>query len=84
MAVLAGRQRRVKDSGPRSQADQIVYAEKLGLEPVEERPGGFDTGCANGEFALFGSAAAAAGDHTQIVWEAGDLEETIAQFASPA
>jgi hypothetical protein len=33
----------------------------------------------NGEFALFESAGAAAGDHTQMAWEAGDLEETIAE-----
>jgi catechol 2,3-dioxygenase-like lactoylglutathione lyase family enzyme len=32
------------------------YAEKLGLEPVEERPGGLRYRCGNGEFALFESA----------------------------
>jgi hypothetical protein len=36
--------------------------------------------CGNGEFALFESAAAAAGDHTQMAWEVDDLEETIAQL----
>jgi catechol 2,3-dioxygenase-like lactoylglutathione lyase family enzyme len=32
------------------------YAEKLGLEPTEERPGGLRYQFANGEFALYGSA----------------------------
>jgi hypothetical protein len=35
-----------------------LYAEKLGLEPVEERPGGLRYQCGNGEFALFESAGA--------------------------
>ena len=56
------------------------YAEKLGLEPAEERPGGLRYRCGNGEFALFESAAAAAGDHTQMAWEVDELEETIAEL----
>jgi catechol 2,3-dioxygenase-like lactoylglutathione lyase family enzyme len=56
------------------------YAEKLGLEPVEERPGGLRYRCGNGEFALFESAGAAAGDHTQMAWEVDDLEEAIAEL----
>src|SRR6266704_5844668 len=57
------------------------YAEKLGLEPVEERPGGLRYRCGNGEIAFFDSAgAAAAGDHTQMAWEVDDLEEAIAEL----
>jgi catechol 2,3-dioxygenase-like lactoylglutathione lyase family enzyme len=56
------------------------YAEKLGLEPVEERPGGLRYRCGNGEFALFESAGAAAGDHTQMAWEVDDLKEAIAEL----
>src|SRR6266568_3380016 len=56
------------------------YAEKLGLEPVEERPGGLRYRCGNGEFTLFESAGAAAGDHTQMAWEVDDLEEAIAEL----
>ena len=56
------------------------YAEKLGLEPVEERPGGLRYRCGNGEFALFESAGAAAGDHTQMAWEVDDLQEAIAEL----
>jgi catechol 2,3-dioxygenase-like lactoylglutathione lyase family enzyme len=32
---------------------RAFYAEKLGLEPMEERPGGLLYRCARGEFALF-------------------------------
>src|SRR5688572_18208873 len=53
------------------------YAEKLGLEPSEERPGGLLYRCAQGEFALFESAGAASGDHTQMAWEVRDLEATV-------
>ena len=56
------------------------YTETLGLEPVKERPGGLRYRCGNGEFALFESAGAAAGDHTQMAREAGDLKETIAEL----
>ena len=55
-------------------------AQKLGLEPVEERPGGLRYRCGNGEFALVESAGAAAGDHTQMAWQVDDLEEAIAQL----
>jgi catechol 2,3-dioxygenase-like lactoylglutathione lyase family enzyme len=70
-------------AGPDGKAIQVArsfYAEKLGLEPVEERPAGLRYRCGNGEFALFESAGAAAGDHTQRPWEVDDLEETIAGF----
>jgi catechol 2,3-dioxygenase-like lactoylglutathione lyase family enzyme len=53
------------------------YAEKLGLEPSEERPGGLLYRCAVGEFALFESAGAASGSHTQMGWEVDDLRAVI-------
>jgi len=53
------------------------YAEKLGLEPVEERPGGFLYKCRSGEFALFESAGAPSGAHTQMGWEVDDIEVTV-------
>jgi catechol 2,3-dioxygenase-like lactoylglutathione lyase family enzyme len=53
------------------------YAEKLGLEPVEERPGGLRYRCASGEFVLFQSAGAPSGDHTQMALEVDDLEATM-------
>jgi catechol 2,3-dioxygenase-like lactoylglutathione lyase family enzyme len=54
------------------------YAEKLGLEPSEERPGGLLYRCASGEFALFASAGAASGTHTQMAWEVDDIASTVA------
>jgi tRNA-Thr(GGU) m(6)t(6)A37 methyltransferase TsaA len=53
------------------------YAEKLGLEPAEERPGGLLYRCRSGEFALFQSAGAPSGAHTQMGWEVDDIEATV-------
>jgi catechol 2,3-dioxygenase-like lactoylglutathione lyase family enzyme len=55
-------------------------AEKLGLEPVDERPGGLLYRVAGGEFALFASAGRASGDHTQMGFEVSDLEATVAEL----
>ena len=54
------------------------YSAKLGLEPVEERPGGLRYALANGEFALFESAGASSGTFTQMGFEVDDLEATVA------
>ncbi|MGH6729979.1 MAG: VOC family protein [Sphingomicrobium sp.] len=54
------------------------YSEKLGLEPVEQRPGGLCYRCGGGYFALFESTGAASGDHTQMAWEVADIEATVA------
>ena len=59
---------------------RAFYAEKLGLEPVEEREGGLRYVCAQGEFALFASAGAASGDHTQMGWEVDDIEATVREL----
>jgi catechol 2,3-dioxygenase-like lactoylglutathione lyase family enzyme len=56
------------------------YAEKLGLEPVDERPGGLLYRCAGGEFALFTSAGRPSGEHTQMGWEVDDIDATIAEL----
>lgn len=56
------------------------YAEKLGLEPVEERPGGLRYRCGSGEFALFESAGAASGTHTQMGWEVEDIDTTVREL----
>jgi catechol 2,3-dioxygenase-like lactoylglutathione lyase family enzyme len=58
------------------------YAEKLGLEPSEERPGGLLYRCAGGVFALFTSAGASPGTFTQMGWEVDDLEQTVAELRS--
>jgi catechol 2,3-dioxygenase-like lactoylglutathione lyase family enzyme len=59
---------------------KAFYAEKLGLEPVEEREGGLRYVCAAGEFALFESAGRASGDHTQMGWEVEDIEATVREL----
>lgn len=59
---------------------KAFYAEKLGLEPVEEREGGLRYVCAAGEFALFQSAGTASGDHTQMGWEVEDIEATVREL----
>jgi catechol 2,3-dioxygenase-like lactoylglutathione lyase family enzyme len=58
------------------------YSEKLGLEPIEERPGGFLYKCGAGSFAIFESAGTAAGTHTQMGWEVADIESTVATLRS--
>jgi catechol 2,3-dioxygenase-like lactoylglutathione lyase family enzyme len=56
------------------------YSEKLGLEPVEERPGGLLYRCASGDFALFESAGASPGTFTQMAFEVDDLETVVADL----
>jgi len=54
------------------------YSEKLGLEPVEERPGGMRYQCGGCSFALFQSTGSASGTHTQMSLEVEDIEATVA------
>ncbi len=56
------------------------YEEKLGLRPVEERPGGLRYRCGNGSFALFESSGAPSGTHTQMGWEVDDLEAVVKEL----
>jgi catechol 2,3-dioxygenase-like lactoylglutathione lyase family enzyme len=53
------------------------YSEKLGLEPVDERPGGLLYRCASGEFSLFASAGASTGSFTQLAFQVDDIEATV-------
>ena len=59
---------------------RAFYAEKLGLEPSEERPGGLLYRCGGAEFALFESTGAASGTHTQMGWEVEDLDAVVAEL----
>jgi catechol 2,3-dioxygenase-like lactoylglutathione lyase family enzyme len=56
------------------------YAEQLGLEAVDERPGGLLYRCGGVEFALFASAGAAPGTFTQMGWEVEDIDATVAEL----
>jgi catechol 2,3-dioxygenase-like lactoylglutathione lyase family enzyme len=56
------------------------YSEKLGLEPVDERPGGLLYRGATGEFAIFLSAGESPGTFTQMGWEVEDIEAVVAEL----
>jgi len=59
---------------------RAFYSSKLGLDPVEERPGGLLYQCASGHFALFQSSGTASGTHTQMAWEVEDLDGTVREL----
>ncbi len=56
------------------------YAEKLGLEPVDERPGGLLYRCSGTDFALFTSTGASTGTFTQMGWEVEDIEAVVTEL----
>jgi catechol 2,3-dioxygenase-like lactoylglutathione lyase family enzyme len=56
------------------------YSEKLGLEPVDERPGGLLYRGASGEFAVLQSAGESPGTFTQMGWEVDDIEAAMAEL----
>jgi catechol 2,3-dioxygenase-like lactoylglutathione lyase family enzyme len=62
------------------QRARIFYAEKLGLEPAEERPGGLLFRLAHGEFALFESEGSPSGEHTQMSFEVEDIRAAVAEL----
>lgn len=53
------------------------YAEKLGLEPAEERPGGLRYVIGSCEFALYISAGRSDGSFTQLGFEVADLRAAV-------
>jgi predicted enzyme related to lactoylglutathione lyase len=59
---------------------RAFYSEKLGLEPTEERPGGLRYRLAGGEFAIFESAGAPSGEHTQMGFEVEDIDAAVAEL----
>jgi catechol 2,3-dioxygenase-like lactoylglutathione lyase family enzyme len=59
---------------------RAFYADKLGLEPVEERPDGLRYQCGSGRFSLFASTGTASGTHTQMAWEVDDLQAVVAEL----
>jgi catechol 2,3-dioxygenase-like lactoylglutathione lyase family enzyme len=56
------------------------YAEKLGLVPTEERPGGLRYQCASGWFALFESTGAPSGEHTQLAFEVENIDAVVKEL----
>ncbi len=56
------------------------YADKLGLEPAETRPGGLRYQCRAGSFSIFQSAGRPSGQHTQMAWQVDDLDTAVAEL----
>ena len=54
------------------------YADKLGLEPAEERDGGLRYEGAAGVFCLFASAGSSDGSFTQMAFDVDDIEAAVA------
>jgi catechol 2,3-dioxygenase-like lactoylglutathione lyase family enzyme len=59
---------------------RAFYADKLGLEPIEERPGGLRYRGASGAFALFQSAGASPGSFTQMAFEVDDVAAVVTEL----
>ncbi|MFE9019386.1 VOC family protein [Streptomyces sp. NPDC007808] len=56
------------------------YSEKLGLEPVDERPGGLLYRCGGTEFAVYLSTGASPGTFTQMGWQVEDVGAVVAEL----
>ncbi|MFH8656627.1 VOC family protein [Streptomyces afghaniensis] len=56
------------------------YSEKLGLEPVDERPGGLLYRCGGADFVLFRSTGASPGTFTQMALEVSDIKAAVAEL----
>ena len=61
---------------------RAFYAERLGLEPADARPGGLLYRIGSAEFALFQSAGRASGEHTQMGFEVEDIDAAVTELRS--
>jgi catechol 2,3-dioxygenase-like lactoylglutathione lyase family enzyme len=60
------------------------YAEKLGLTPESELPGGLFYRCGrDSRFSVFTSQGEASGTHTQAMWLLEDVESEVAADLRP-
>jgi catechol 2,3-dioxygenase-like lactoylglutathione lyase family enzyme len=59
---------------------RTFYAERLGLEPVDSRPGALLYACGGDTFAIFLSSGRPSGDHTQMGFYVPDLEATVSEL----
>ena len=78
--ILAGA--RVATRLPAQDLDRArqFYSGTLGLEPVDERPGGLLYRCGGVDFALFQSAGSSPGTFTQMGWEVDDIEAVVSEL----
>jgi catechol 2,3-dioxygenase-like lactoylglutathione lyase family enzyme len=58
------------------------YAEKLGLQPAEEREGGLRYVCASGVFCLFASTGRSDGSFTQMAFNVENVDAAVAELRS--
>jgi catechol 2,3-dioxygenase-like lactoylglutathione lyase family enzyme len=58
------------------------YSERLGLDPVEGRPGGLRYKCGTTYFVVFESTGKATGESTQMGWEVDDIEAAVADLTA--
>ncbi|MFJ4962750.1 Glyoxalase-like domain protein [Streptomyces sp. ADI96-02] len=56
------------------------YADRLGLTPVDERPGGLLYRCGDTEFVVFQSAGASPGTFTQMALQVDDIEAAVSEL----
>ena len=56
------------------------YADALGLEPIEERPGGLRYEGAVGSFSLFESTGRLSAKHSLLAFELDQLDETVREL----
>ena len=56
------------------------YADRLGLEPIDERDGGLLYECGGQRFALFTSSGRPSGDHSQLGFTVPDLDAALAEL----
>ncbi len=56
------------------------YAERLGLEPADQRPGGLLYRMGDCEFALYQSTGVSAGTFTQMAFTVQDIDATVAEL----
>jgi catechol 2,3-dioxygenase-like lactoylglutathione lyase family enzyme len=59
---------------------RAFYADRLGLEPSEEREGGLRYQCAGDSFVVFSSTGRASGLHTQMGFYVPDIEAAVAEL----
>src|SRR5262245_23903229 len=59
---------------------RTFYSERLGLDPIDERPGGLLYSVGDQEFVIFASTGKASGQHTQMGFTVADLEATVSEL----
>jgi catechol 2,3-dioxygenase-like lactoylglutathione lyase family enzyme len=59
---------------------RAFYSQRLGLDPIDERPGGLLYSVGGQEFVVFASTGTASGEHTQMGFTVPDLDSAVAEL----